>query len=251
LLPIANTYAEAPKLSYQLLTERNHNSNFFTQGLLVDNNKFYESSGLYGRSQLVSYYTKEPDSTWAAISIPFLKQQHLDEHFFAEGLTLLNNQLFLLTWQEKTVFVFDKDTFTLQKKLTYEGEGWGLTSDGANLIRSDGSDTLFFHNPNDFSVTKTITVTDGNRSINNINELEYVQGFIWANVWYDNHILKIDPTTGKVVASVDFSALKQSLKLSSNEYVLNGIAWDEHQQAFWITGKKWPKMFLVKIQQPE
>lgn len=248
LLFIANSHAAAPQIPYQLLTEREHDASVFTQGLLIDNNKFYESSGLYGKSRLLSYYITPPDPTWASIAVQYPQQYVIEDKYFGEGLALQDNQLFLLTWQEKTLLVFDKTTLRLQKKLSYEGEGWGLTSDGKNLIRSDGSDTLFFHTPTDFAVTKTITVKDGDTRIDKINELEYAEGFIWANVWYDDRIIKIDPTTGTVMSTLDLSSIKQSLKLSSREYVLNGIAWDPYRQAFWITGKNWPKMFLIKIE---
>lgn len=248
LLFIANSQADAPQLSYQLLAERAHNSSLFTQGLLIDNNKFYESSGLYGKSRLVSYYINQPDPSWMNVAITYPQQQKLADNYFAEGLALHNNQLFLLTWQEKTLFIFDKTSLALQKKISYAGEGWGLTSDGKNLIRSDGSDKLFFHNPDDFSVTRTITVKDGDTTIDKLNELEYAQGFIWANIWYEDYIIKIDPKTGKVIARINLAAIKKNLNLASREYVLNGIAWDEKQQAFWITGKNWPKLFLLKIQ---
>lgn len=255
LIFIANSHATSQikghahqhPLSYDILAERKHDTSLFTQGLLIDNNKFYESSGLYRKSRLVSYYIDEPDSAWASIAINFVQQQPIAEQYFAEGLTLHNNQLFLLTWQEKTLLVFDKSSLQLQKKLRYEGEGWGLTSDGSHLIRSDGTNTLFFHQPEDFSLIKTLRIQKNNEEITRINELEYAQGFIWANIWYEDHILKIDPATGNVMAYVDLAAIKKTLNLTSREYVLNGIAWDKKHQAFWVTGKNWPKMFLIKI----
>lgn len=251
---IANSYATDPlndyghqlSLGYEILAERKHDTSLFTQGLLIDNNKFYESSGLYGKSRLVSYYIDEPDSTWSNIAVDLVQQQPIAEKYFAEGLALHNNQLFLLTWQEKTLLVFDKTTLQLNKKLNYEGEGWGLTSDGKNLIRSNGSNTLFFHEPENFSLIRSLHVR-GNKKITYINELEYAQGFIWANIWYEDHILKIDPATGKVIGYLDLTTIKKTLNLSSREYVLNGIAWDKKRQAFWVTGKNWPKMFLIKI----
>lgn len=255
LIFIANSHATSQiknhasqhPLGYDILAERKHNTNLFTQGLFIHDNKFYESSGLYGKSRLVSYYVDEPDSRWESIAIEFVQQQAIARQYFAEGLTLHNNQLFLLTWQEKTVLVFDKSSLQLQKKMGYEGEGWGLTSDGHHLIRSDGTDTLFFHKPEDFSLIKTLSIQKDNEKITHINELEYAHGFIWANIWYEDRILKIDPVTGNVIAYVDLAAIKQTLHLTSREYVLNGIAWDEKHQAFWVTGKNWPKMFLIKI----
>lgn len=238
-----------PALGYRLLAERSHDAHLFTQGLLVADNRFYESSGLYGKSKLVSYYVDEPAPNWASIALPFVQQHTLADEYFAEGLAHQGNQLFLLSWQEKTLFVLDKHNLQLRKTLPYEGEGWGLTSDGEALIRSDGSDQLFFHRPDTFALTKTVQVRDNNHTINYLNELEFAQGFIWANVWYQDYILKIDPTSGQVLGHLDLAALKQSLTLSSREFVLNGIAWDETRQAFWVTGKNWPKLFLIKVEE--
>lgn len=245
LLP-ASAQAAAP-ISYEIVTERTHKPTLFTQGLLVDGDHFYESSGLYDKSILVSYPIAEPTSTWAKLSAPFTQKQSLPARYFAEGLALLDDKLYLLTWQEQTLLIYDKTTLNYQKSLSYKGEGWGLTSDGKKLVRSDGSDTLYFHNPNDFSVVKTVKVTDANTAMSRLNELEFAKGFIWANIWYDDRILKIDPETGKVAGEIDLSGLKQKLKLDNSEQVLNGIAWDEKRQAFWITGKNWPKMFLIRI----
>jgi glutamine cyclotransferase len=245
LLPVS-AQAAAP-ISFEIVAERTHKPALFTQGLLVDGDYFYESSGLYDKSILVSYPVAEPTNTWAKLSAPYTKKQTIPARYFAEGLALLDNKLYLLTWQEQTLLVYDKNTLAHQKSLTYKGEGWGLTTDGKQLIRSDGSDTLYFHNPNDFSVTKTLRVTVADIAVSRLNELEFAQGFIWANIWYDDRIVKIDPATGKVVGEMDLSALKQKLKLDNSEQVLNGIAWDEKRQAFWITGKNWPKMFLIRI----
>lgn len=237
----------APALEFELIGERSHKPSLFTQGLLVDGDHFYESSGLYGKSLLVTYPIAEPATTWAKISAPFTRKLALPPHYFAEGLTLLDNKLYLLTWQEQTLLVYNKTSFALEQQLGYDGEGWGLASDGKQLIRSNGSDRLFFHNPGDFAVTRELQVTDNGKPVNQLNELEYAQGFIWANIWYQDRILKIAPDSGKVVGEINLQSLKQSLKLTNGEQVLNGIAWDDKQQAFWITGKLWPKMFLVRI----
>lgn len=251
LLSIANllaatAFAAAP-ISFEIIAERTHKPTLFTQGLLVDGDHFYESSGLYNQSLLVTYPIAEPASTWAKISAPFTKKQTLPAHYFAEGLALLGDKLYLLTWQEQTLLIYDKATLNYQKSLSYKGEGWGLTTDGKQLIRSDGSDTLYFHNPNDFTVIKTLKITDEETPVSQLNELEFAGGFIWANIWHQDRILKIDPETGKSVAEMDLSSVKQTMQLSGSEQVLNGIAWDENQKAFWITGKKWPKMFLIRI----
>lgn len=252
LLLIANlssvlTATAAEPITFEIVAERTHKSSLFTQGLLVDGDHFYESSGLYNQSLLVTYPIAEPDSKWAKISAPFTKKQTIPARYFAEGLALHNNKLYLLTWQEKTLLIYDKTTLNYQKSINYNGEGWGLTSDGKELIRSDGSDTLYFHNPDTFAITKTLKVTSGTTPVSKLNELEFAKGFIWANIWYDDRLVKIDPATGKVVGEIDLSTLKEKLKLDNSEQVLNGIAWDEKRQAFWVTGKNWPKMFLIRI----
>lgn len=247
LLLIANTATAGDSLPYELIAERTHKPTLFTQGLLVDGDHFYESSGLYNQSFLASYPIAEPASTWAKISAPFTKKQSIPSQYFAEGLALLDGKLYLLTWQEKTLLVYDKTTLNYEKSITYQGEGWGLASDGKQLIRSDGSDQLYFHKATDFAVIKTLKVTEAGTAIAQLNELEFAQGFIWANVWHQDRILKIDPDTGHVVGKIDLSDLKKTIKLDNGEQVLNGIAWDEKRQAFWITGKFWPKMFLIRI----
>ena len=243
-----DSLAAATAIHYKIIAERSHKPSLFTQGLLVKDGNFYESSGLYEKSQLVSYPTTEPESSWARLSAPFAKKQHLPDRFFAEGLTLLNNKLYLLTWQEGTAFVYDATNFTLIKNLNYKGEGWGLATDGKSLIRSDGSSQLFFHNADSFTVEKTINVKYKQEAINSLNELEYAEGFIWANIWHDNRIIKINPASGEVVGVMDFSETIDNLKLRDPESVLNGIAYDADKKAFWITGKQWPKMYLVKVQ---
>lgn len=238
---------QAAILHYTIIAERSHKPHLFTEGLLIDNGYFYESSGRYAKSLLVSYPIAEPQTTWAKLSAPFSKKKSIPQQYFAEGLTLLNNKLYQLTWKEGTLFVYDKHTFNNVNTLHYTGEGWGLTSNGQQLIRSDGSNNLFFHNALTFAVEKTITVHLNKEPINNLNELEYSDGFIWANIWQDNRILKINPSNGDVEGVVDLSSLAQSLKLSDPESVLNGIAYDANKKAMWVTGKQWPKMFLLKI----
>ncbi len=237
----------APPIEFEVIAERTHKPTLFTQGLLVDGDYFYESSGLYNKSLLVSYPIAEPETTWAKISAPFTRKLELPPEYFAEGLTLLNNKLYLLTWREQTLLVYNKDNFVLEKTLAYRGEGWGLATDGKQLIRSDGSEHLFFHHPDDFTITHTQQVTDNNHPVKRLNELEFAQGFIWANIWYEDRIIKIDPDNGKVLGEINLHPLKKQLAITNSEQVLNGIAWDEKQQAFWVTGKLWPKMYLIRI----
>jgi glutamine cyclotransferase len=237
----------APGLDYEIIGERTHKPILFTQGLQLENNYFYESSGLYGKSMLVTYPLAEPASTWAKLSAPFTLKRDLPAQSFAEGLTILHNKLYLLTWQEGTLLIYDKTNLNYLASLSYQGEGWGLTNDGKKLIRSDGSDTLYFHNPEDFSIVNNIKVRDGNQAVSQLNELEFADGFIWANIWHNDRIVKIDPATGSIVNEVNLAELRRRLKLTDTEQVLNGIAWSQEKKAFWVTGKNWPKMFLVKI----
>ncbi len=239
--------SQVTQLHYQIIAERSHKPSLFTEGLIVKEGYFYESSGLYAKSMLVSYPIAEPASTWAKLSAPFSKKQLIPERYFAEGLTLLNNKLYQLTWQEGTLLIYDAISFNLLGTLNYKGEGWGLTSDGKQLIRSDGSTRLFFHNAENFDIEKTLDVSLNQQPIINLNELEYNDGFIWSNIWHDNRIVKINPTTGEVVSILDLSNLVQTLHLHDPESVLNGIAYDADKKAFWITGKQWSKIFLIKI----
>ena len=236
------------QLRYEIVAERSHKPSLFTQGLLVKDGVFYESSGLYGQSFLAAYPVTEPASAWAKLSAPFSQKHMLPPRYFAEGLTLLNDKLYQLTWQEGVLFVFDATNFTALNQLAYQGEGWGLATDGTQLIRSDGSSSLYFHDSDSFSLTKKINVTLNQQPINNLNELEYMDGYIWANIWHDNRILKINPATGIVVGVLDLTAIAKTLNLKDTESVLNGIAFDASKKALWITGKQWPKMYLLKIQ---
>lgn len=250
LASFANAKSAAPvqTFHYTILKERSHKPSLFTQGLLIDKDRFYESSGLYNKSMLVTYPIAEPASTWAQISAPFLQKQTLPDRYFAEGLTEFHGALYLLTWLEGSLFVYDKEHLSLTNTLYYKGQGWGLTHDEQYLIRSDGSNQLFFHNSNNFAVEKTLSVTLNQVAVDQLNELEYFEGFIWANIWHDNRIVKIDPHTGEVVGVLDLSDIVNSLHLEESEKVLNGIAYDAEKKAVWITGKQWPKMFLLHIQ---
>lgn len=237
--------AAAPNIEFTLVEKRPHNPNAFTQGLFIENDMFYESSGLYQRS-FVTRYPIDALASKDSPMIPALKQS-LPAPYFAEGLALHDNQLYLLTWMEKTLFILAKDTLKPIKTMAYEGQGWGLTSDGTHLIRSDGSSTLFFHRPDNFSVVKQLLVTDKSVPIDQINELEYANGYIWANLWHSDTIIQIDPANGKVIGEVNLSEIKSSLNITDSESVLNGIAWDEKRQGFWVTGKRWPALFLIRL----
>lgn len=258
LLPSANAWStaaatdtsEIKHYSYEILAERSHKKQVFTQGLLLQDNHFYESSGRYGSSFLAVYPVAEPENKWAQLSAKFTRQARLPPRYFAEGLTLFNDRLYLLTWQEQTLLIYNRTTLALEQSLNYSGEGWGLTHDNTYLIRSDGSHRLTFHEPQSFKPHKVVEVFEGGRPLQRLNELEYIRGKIWANIWHENRLVEIDPESGKVIGSLDLSQLAATLSLTDSEQVLNGIAYDEEQQALWVTGKLWPKMFLIKLNSP-
>lgn len=232
---------------YEIIAERSHKNTLFTQGLVLDGGHFYESSGLYKQSLLVRYPVEEPKGTWAKMSARFSQQVALPPQYFAEGLALFNNKLYLLTWREQTLMIYNRKTFTLEKTLRYTGQGWGLTNDDKHLIRSDGSHRLYFHEPENFKVVRTLEVSRDMAAVERLNELEYIKGKVWANIWHENHLVEIDPATGQVVGFLDLTDLVESLTLTNSEQVLNGIAYDAEQDALWVTGKLWPKMFLIKL----
>lgn len=243
---IGNCSLAAPNLQYSILGTRYHNPELFTQGLTVYEDHFYESSGLYNQSRWLIYPVQYPGATWTQMTSKPVFNHKFRKRYFAEGLTIFQDKVYILTWNEQKVFIFDLKTRKELKPMRYSGEGWGLTSDHQYLIRSDGSHKLYFHHPDTFKLEKTLEVKDNNQKINSLNELEYAQGFIWANIWHNHKIIKIDPKTGEVVAEINLGDLVQA-HFDNQEKVLNGIAWDEQRQAFWITGKWWPKMYLLQI----
>lgn len=235
-------WAEAPTdYGYRILAERTHAEQLFTQGLLLRGDTFYESSGGYGHSLLVSY----PHEGQAG---EFTLNKSLPKQYFAEGLSELADKLYLLTWRKNTALVFARDDFELLASHRYSGEGWGLTNNGEQLIRSDGSHRLFFHDPEDFSLLKTLEVRDGDRPVKRLNELEFIDGRIWANIWQDHRLVEIDPDSGQVTGYLDLSALVGQAAPGHTDGVLNGIAWDPERNAMWVTGKNWPTLFLIQLQ---
>ncbi len=230
---------EPVNLSFTITNMYPHDTSFYTEGFEFYKGQLFESGGQYMVSKLaqVELNTGKPS-----------KKIAIDKNYFAEGITILNNKLYQLTWKEKTCFVYDVNTFQLLNKYTYEGEGWGMTNNGKQIIMSNGSNNLLFIDPETFKVQSIVGVTDNNGPVANINELEYIDGFIWANVWQTDVIIKINPESGKVIGRADFSGTKE--KYFPNELekaeVLNGIAYDSATKKLLITGKYWPKTFEVK-----
>jgi glutamine cyclotransferase len=171
----------------------------------------------------------------------------LPEVYFAEGLTDWGDQLIQLTWQEHSGFVYDKDSFSQVGAFEYATEGWGLTQDGERLIMSDGSSTLFFLDPETFAVLDTVAVTDQGREIINLNELEWVWGEVFANIWLTDDIIRIDPETGEVLGWIDLSGLLPEEERRVDTNVLNGIAFDPQDNRLFVTGKLWPKLYEIRL----
>ncbi|HEX5084042.1 MAG TPA: glutaminyl-peptide cyclotransferase [Blastocatellia bacterium] len=224
--------------TYEVVKSYPHDPKAFTQGLVFHQGVFYESTGLNGSSSLrrVEIETGK-----------VLKRIDVPNQFFAEGLALLNGRLYQLTWQTQRGFVYDLDSFDKLREFGYAGEGWGLTHDAHSLIMSDGSNRIRFIDPETFEVQRMITVQDGKRDITQLNELEYIKGEIYANIWMRDSIARIDPQSGKVNAWIDMSGLQPPESRFDSAAVLNGIAYDESSDRLYVTGKNWPKLFEIKL----
>jgi glutamine cyclotransferase len=229
--PVYADPQDSPALSYQIIDTQPHNPNSFIQGWVKHQGDFFESSGLYGRSFVQRYNNKMISTT----PIP--------KHFFAEGLTVLNNKLYLLTWKAGTLLIFDKDSLHITQQLTYQGEGWGLTHNTQSLIMSNGTSTLFFREPKHFQIIRRLTVKQRLR----LNELEYVNGIIWANNWLDDSLYAINSQNGCVLGHIDFGPLRENTVNPNASNILNGIAYDSARQGLWVTGKYWPIRYLIRL----
>lgn len=228
-----------PSIAYNIVTTEPHDTSYFTEGLEFYGNDLLESTGLYGKSKLVEYNP---------VTGKITKQINLDPKYFGEGITVLHDTLYQMTYQEHVVFVYSAKDFKKIKELPLNGEGWGLTNDGKNLIQSNGSSNLFYYEPGTFKLLKTVPVTENGSPVVNVNELEYINGYVYANQWQLNTILKIDPNTGNVVAKIDLTALVNQLNLPNpQDAVLNGIAYNKANNKIYITGKNWPTLFEIQF----
>jgi glutaminyl-peptide cyclotransferase len=216
-----------------------HDATAFTQGLIYVDGHLYESTGLNGRSSL-----RMVDLATGNV----LQKHDLPAQYFGEGLTDWGSALIQLTWTSHRAFVYDRFSFSPQRPFAYEGEGWGLTHDRAQLIMSDGSSYLRFLDPNSFRVTRRLRVVDDTgRGLENLNELEYIRGEIYANVWQTDDIVRISPATGKILGRIDLGGIIDKRELHGDGAVLNGIAYDSAHDRIFVTGKLWPKLFEIKI----
>lgn len=234
----ATPEAHVEKLKVEILSVHPHDPTAFTQGLVWDGGVLYESTGLYGRSSL-----RRVDPGNGQV----LEQRHLDEQFFAEGLAQVGDRLIQLTWKAGVAFVWDLASLEVVDEFGYNGEGWGLAGDGGErLVMSNGTSLLTFRDPESFRWLSTLEVTLDGRPVEHINELEFAGGALYANVWGESRIVRLDPETGRVNAVIDASGLLSPREAAAVD-VLNGIAYDPVSESFWLTGKFWPKMFRVRF----
>lgn len=232
-----------PKImTYSIVGTYPHDTSSYTQGLLIYNNELYEGTGNYGFSKLkkVDLKTGKP-----------LQEISLDKQYFGEGVTILRDTIYQLTWKEKKAFAYTLKDLKKVKEFDIDiSEGWGLTTDGANLIASNGGSDLYYYEPSTFKLVKTQTVLDGKSPTFNINELEYINGYIYANQYTYPYIFKIDPATGQIVAKADLTAMWNRIKvIDPDADVPNGIAYDAATGKIYITGKWWPELYEVQFSQ--
>jgi glutamine cyclotransferase len=233
--------AALPRNSYRVINVYPHDPQAYTQGLVFVDGFLYESTGLNGRSSI----RKVKLETGAVVD-----QRPVDARYFAEGLAEWRGKLVQLTWQSHLAFVYDRATLRQERTFSYNSDGWGLTSDGSSFILSDGSadGTLRFHDPSTFRLIKRVTVRDRGMPVAALNELEFVKGEVWANVWHTDRIARIRPATGEVVAWIDLDRLLLPGQVTDHEAVLNGIAYDAARDRIFVTGKLWPKLFEIQLQ---
>lgn len=232
--------ARTPVFVADVVQEWPHDPTAFTQGLQWRDSRLFESTGQEGKSGI-----REVELRTGRV----LRKRDLPKPYFGEGIVLLGDNLYQLTWQSGKAFVYDWKTFEPKQQFTYEGEGWGLTSDGTSLIMSNGSSALTFRDPKTFAVQRTLVVTDQGQPVSKLNELEWVKGEIWANVWESDQVARIDPATGKLTGWLDLGGLLPKLDRTGNEDVLNGIAYDEKEDRLFVTGKLWPKLYEIRLKQ--
>ena len=229
----------APLINYSVAAVYPHDTSSFTQGLVFNNGKLLEGTGNYGHSKLYQVDLKTGNK---------IQQVAIDPKLFGEGITVLNDTIYQLTWQEKVVLVYTAKDFKKIKEFPLNTEGWGITSDGTNLIVSDGSSNLYFYEPSTFKLLHTQGVTENGAPAVNLNELEYINGAVYANQWQYNYILKIDPASGQVTGKLDLTELVNRVKAKDPQAdFLNGIAYDAVSKKIYVTGKLWPELYEIQF----
>ena len=233
---------DGPKsMSYSIVNTYPHDTSSYTQGLIIYKNDMYEGTGNYGHSKLLKVNLKTGK---------FEKEVSLDPKYFGEGITILHDTIYQLTWQNKVVFVYTLKDFKKIKEFPLNYDGWGLTTDGKNLIASDGTSNLYYYDPSTFRLLKTQDVTEGGSLSYNLNELEYIDGYVYANQYQAAYIFKINPASGEIVAKADLTSMWDRIKAIDPEAdVPNGIAHDSTTKKIYITGKLWPELYEVQFSQ--
>lgn len=227
------------RYSYKLIHTYPHDGEAFTQGLFYDNGVLYEGTGQETGSSL-----REVELETGRV----LRQHNLESSLFGEGITLYKDRIYQVTWTSKVGFIYNKSDFRVINKIFYPTQGWGLTTIDDRIVMSDGTNVLYFNEPEMFNAVSRIEVYDNEKKVDQLNELEYINGEIWANIWQTDLIARIDPLTGRVNSYIDMSALyPESKRREVNADVLNGIAWDEKGGRIFVTGKRWPKLYEIKI----
>jgi len=234
--PVPAISQPTPVYTYKIVNTFPHDPQAYTQGLVFDDGILYEGTGGYGSSVL-----RRVD----LVSGQVLQECRLPANYFGEGITSCGDTLVQLTWQSHAGFVYDKNSFKLLREFSYPTEGWGITYDGSRIIMSDGSSRLYFLNPENFNTTGYIEAHDENGPVNKLNELEYVGGRIFSNVWTTDKIVIIDPADGRVTGWLDLSGLREKGLFNSSVNVLNGIAYDAKSNRMFVTGKLWPLLFEI------
>lgn len=234
----SNASPEAPVYRFEVVNTYPHDPAAFLQGIVFHNGAFLESDGQYGQSNLRRVELKTGK---------VLKQVSVPPQIFAEGMTLFNGKIYQLTWKNQKGFIYDPDSLQKLGEFRYDGEGWGLTHDNESLILSDGTNQIRFLDPTTYVVKRTIQVTFRGRPLEELNELEFVKGEIYANIWHADRIVRIDPQSGNILGWIDLAGLLPTAERSDEEAVLNGIAYDEASDRLFVTGKLWPKIFEIRL----
>lgn len=235
---VLTLHAQTPEYGYQVIHAYPHDPNAFTQGLEFRAGFLYEGTGLKGRSSLRKVRLETGK---------VLQQIDIDPQYFGEGITVLNQQIIELTWQSETGFVYEQPSFRRLRTFNYSGEGWGLTNDGQRIYMSDGSAEIRIWNPGTLQEERRITVRDRGKPISNLNELEWVRGEIYANIWQTDRIARISPADGQVLGWIDLTGILPAADRTEQVDVLNGIAYDVLGNRLFVTGKLWPRLFEIKV----
>lgn len=236
-----NMVSPPANINYNIMAVHPHDTTSFTEGLQWINDTLYEGTGLEGESKLMRVNINNGKA---------VKSVSIDSSLFGEGITVLNGKIYQLTWENHKAFEYDAHSFVKLKEFTWANPGWGMTTNGKDLIISTGSSNLYVVDPETFKEKNIISVTDNNGPVGNLNELEYVDGMLYANVYQTDYIVKIDPANGHIVGKINLAGLLQKSNKPYNPQtvdVLNGIAYNAAKKSFYITGKKWPVLFEMKF----